>query len=56
VKILPAIKNAPAGKRLMKRIILLALGGMFLLFGNAGSSNAQVKKVQMHIAGYLCGN
>jgi hypothetical protein len=27
-----------------------------ILFGSAASSNAQVKRVQMHIAGYLCGN
>ncbi|HEY6247530.1 MAG TPA: hypothetical protein VIX17_26505 [Pyrinomonadaceae bacterium] len=35
------------------RSVLFAL--MFLL-GAAGNSNAQVKQVQMHIAGYLCGN
>jgi hypothetical protein len=35
----------------MKRIAVLVL----LLVG-AGSANAQVKKVQMHIDGYLCGN
>ena len=27
-----------------------------LLFGSAVSSAAQVKRVQMHIDGYLCGN
>jgi hypothetical protein len=27
-----------------------------ILFGSAVSSHAQVKRVQMHIAGYLCGN
>jgi hypothetical protein len=27
-----------------------------ILFGSAVSSSAQVKRVQMHIAGYLCGN
>ncbi|MDX6575831.1 MAG: hypothetical protein QOE96_1784 [Blastocatellia bacterium] len=27
-----------------------------ILFGGAASSSAQVKRVQMHIAGYLCGN
>jgi hypothetical protein len=26
------------------------------LFGGVRSSQAQVKKVEMHIAGYLCGN
>ena len=27
-----------------------------LLFGSAVSATAQVKRVQMHIDGYLCGN
>jgi hypothetical protein len=27
-----------------------------ILFGSATSASAQVKRVQMHIAGYLCGN
>lgn len=40
----------------LKRKILPILAGLFLLFGNAASSSAQVKRVQMHIAGYLCGN
>jgi hypothetical protein len=40
----------------MKRRILLAIVGLVLLFGSAASSSAQVKRVQMHIAGYLCGN
>jgi hypothetical protein len=40
----------------MKKILLLIFVGAFILFGNAHSSNAQVKKVQMHIGGYLCGN
>lgn len=40
----------------MKRYSLLALAGLVLLFGSATSSTAQVKRVQMHIAGYLCGN
>jgi hypothetical protein len=30
--------------------------GLVLLFGVLSSSEAQVKRVQMHIAGYLCGN
>ena len=29
---------------------------MVLVFGGAARSQAQVKRVQMHIAGYLCGN
>ncbi len=40
----------------MKRRIALALLGLTLLFGSAADSTAQVKQVQMHIAGYLCGN
>jgi hypothetical protein len=40
----------------MKRKITLALLGLVLLFGSATSSSAEVKRVQMHIAGYLCGN
>ncbi|MDT5061027.1 MAG: hypothetical protein QOH63_1486 [Acidobacteriota bacterium] len=40
----------------MKRNIALTLMGVVLLLGSATSSRAQVKQVQMHIAGYLCGN
>ena len=40
----------------MRRNISIALPVMVLLFGSAVSSVAQVKRVQMHIAGYLCGN
>jgi hypothetical protein len=40
----------------MRRNIFLATVGLALLFGSAASSSAQVKRVQMHIAGYLCGN
>lgn len=40
----------------MRRRTLLAILGLILLFGNAADSAAQVKQVQMHIAGYLCGN
>jgi hypothetical protein len=38
-----------------KNAFLFAMG-LVLLLGNVGSSSAQVKRVQMHIAGYLCGN
>ena len=38
------------------RYTLTATLGVILLFGTAASSAAQVKRVQMHIAGYLCGN
>jgi hypothetical protein len=37
----------------MKRTITLALLGLVLLMGSAASSSAEVKRVQMHIAGYL---
>jgi hypothetical protein len=40
----------------MNKNITLALLGVVLLFGGATSSSAEVKRVQMHIAGYLCGN
>ena len=40
----------------MRRNIIFAILGLVLLFGSAASSTAQVKRVQMHIAGYLCGN
>jgi hypothetical protein len=40
----------------MRRNIFLATFGLVILFGSATSSKAQVKRVQMHIAGYLCGN
>jgi hypothetical protein len=39
-----------------RRKLFLILFGLVLLFGNAGVSRAEVKRVQMHIAGYLCGN
>jgi hypothetical protein len=40
----------------MKRNIFVVMLGLVLLFGSAAASPAQVKRVQMHIAGYLCGN
>jgi hypothetical protein len=40
----------------MKRITFIPTLALVLLFGNAAGSMAQVKRVQMHIAGYLCGN
>jgi hypothetical protein len=40
----------------MKRKIALALLGLVLLFGSAVSAGAEVRRVEMHIAGYLCGN
>ena len=40
----------------MKMKIILTLTGFLILFANVLSSNAQVKRVEMHIGGYLCGN
>jgi len=40
----------------MRRNTSIAMLGLVLLFGGAVNSVAQVKRVQMHIAGYLCGN
>lgn len=40
----------------MKKNYVAALVGLVLLFGSAGVSRAEVRRVQMHIAGYLCGN
>ena len=40
----------------MRKNTLLAALGLVLLFGGAATSKAEVKRVQMHIAGYLCGN
>ena len=40
----------------MKRNAFFSILSLVLLFGTAVSSTAQVKRVQMHIAGYLCGN
>jgi hypothetical protein len=38
----------------MKKTIVLFT--FVLLLGSATHTSAQVKRVQMHIAGYLCGN
>jgi hypothetical protein len=40
----------------MRRNTSIAIFSFVLLFGSAVSSAAQVKQVQMHIDGYLCGN
>jgi len=40
----------------MRRNAFIATVSLVLLFGSAASATAQVKRVQMHIAGYLCGN
>jgi hypothetical protein len=41
---------------MMRRNLIPALLGLTLLFGGATASRAEVRRVQMHIAGYLCGN
>jgi hypothetical protein len=40
---------------MLKKLSLVSLG-LVLLFGGAANSRAEVRRVQMHIAGYLCGN
>jgi hypothetical protein len=40
----------------MKRKFILIFAFAVLLFGSGLSANAQVKRVEMHIGGYLCGN
>jgi outer membrane lipoprotein-sorting protein len=40
----------------MKRTVFLATVTLLVFLGCATSAAAQVKQVQMHIAGYLCGN
>jgi hypothetical protein len=34
----------------------LTLVGLMLLMGDMTLSHAEVRRIQMHIAGYLCGN
>lgn len=38
------------------KLILVFAAFAVLLFGGRLSANAQVKRVEMHIGGYLCGN
>ena len=40
----------------MRRNITLALFGVVLLIGGATRSAAEVRRVEMRIGGYLCGN
>ena len=42
-------------EKMIKKTALIVFG-LVLVFGGATRSQAQVKRVQMHIAGYLCGN
>jgi len=39
----------------LKKTIMFTLA-LALMCWTAGETSAQVKRVQMHIAGYLCGN
>jgi len=40
----------------MKIKVSLVIAGLLILFGSFHSSNAQIKRIEMHIGGYLCGN
>ncbi len=40
----------------MKAKAVLIVLGLVLMLGGASRVEGQVKRVQMHIAGYLCGN
>lgn len=40
----------------MNKSVILLVFGLVLIFGSATRAGAQVKRVQMHIGGYLCGN
>ena len=40
----------------MKKKAILIMFGLCFVFVSAITAAAQVKRVQMHIAGYLCGN
>ncbi len=40
----------------MRRNTFLTTLFLVFLFGNVFNSQAQVKQVEMHIDGYLCGN
>ena len=40
----------------MKRLATAALGAIFLVILGADAGQAQVKRVEMKIDGYLCGN
>jgi hypothetical protein len=45
-----------AGEFAMKRLATAALGAVLLSLVSAGIGLAQVKRVEMKIDGYLCGN
>ncbi len=41
---------------MMTTKIILFIAAFVMLLGGATNSFAQVKRVEMHIGGYLCGN
>jgi hypothetical protein len=43
-------------EQFMKRHITLAVAALILVVNLSGKTQAEVKTVQMKIAGYLCGN
>ena len=49
------VHESRLAEKMKKKAALLVLG-LVLIFGGATRSGAQVRRVQMHIAGYLCGN
>lgn len=40
----------------MRKYALTAMLSLLLLLGGAADTRAEVRRVRMHIAGYLCGN
>jgi hypothetical protein len=52
----PSPLPTPSRATLAIKKLAFSMLGIVFLFGTAGSSAAQVKQVEMHIAGYLCGN
>ena len=48
--------NTIQGEFVMKRLATAALGAVLLSLVSAGAGLAQVKRVEMKIDGYLCGN
>ena len=44
------------GRIEMRRTTFLVAMVLAVLFGSAATSQAQVRQVEMHIDGYLCGN
>jgi len=51
-----SMHNTSQGEFAMKRLTITALGAVLLSLVSAGAGIAQVKRVEMKIDGYLCGN